>query len=108
MSRVSISRRLQALLEAAERVDPHAVAVHRMAPATRLRFDNWRERCDQITDQLGGCGALYASYVDTGTWPLPDPPRAVAEALGFNAGPIVTDAMSLTEVAERYAAMIED
>lgn len=107
MSRVSLNRRLEAVLAAAERVDPQAAAVYRMPPATRLRFDNWRERCDRITDAMGGGEALYAHYVDTGTWPLPDPPKAVAETLGLDGGPIVTDTMSVRELAEIYTSMIE-
>lgn len=108
MSRVSISRRLQALLEAAERVDPQAAAVYRMAPATRLRYDNWRSECDQITDELGGGEAVYRTYLETGTWPLPDPPRAVAAALGLDGGPVLTADTTLQEAAELYAAMIAD
>lgn len=108
MSRVSISRRLAALLESAERIDPQAAAVYRMKPATRIRHDNWRARCDRITDELGGGETLYAAYVDTGEWPLPDPPDAVAEALGLNARPVLTDDMSVANVAELYAAMIAD
>ena len=108
MSRVSISRRLQALLESAERIDPRAAAVHKMKPAIRLRYDHWRSECDRLTADMGDPGALYASYVDTGEWPLPAPPRAVAEALGLDAGPILTDDMSVADVAELYAAMIAD
>lgn len=107
MSRTSISRRLQALLEAAERVDPQAVAVHRMAPATRLRYDNWRSECDRITDEMDGDEAVYRSYLDTGTWPLPKPPQAVAAALGLDAPPIVTDDTDIHDLAEAWAAMIE-
>ena len=108
MSRVSLNRRLEAVLAAAERVNPQAAAVHRMAPATRLRFDNWRAQCDAITDEMGGGEALYASYIDTGTWPLPDPPKAVAAALGIaDAGPVLTEEMSVADLAEAWAAMIE-
>lgn len=107
MSRVSFNRRLEAVLAAAERVNPFAARVYRMAPATRLRFDAWRTRCDRITAQLGGGEALYTAYLESGEWPLPDPPRAVAEALGLNAGPIVTDTMTLRQAVELYAAMIE-
>lgn len=109
MSRVSISRRLQALFESAERIDVQAVAIHRMAPATRQRHDNWRAHCNRLTADMGGPGALYASYVDTGTWPLPDPPRAVAEALGVaDAGPVLTTDTTLQEAADAWAAMIAD
>lgn len=109
MSRTSISRRLQALLEAAERVDPQAVAVYRMKPATRLRFDNWRSECDRITDEMGGGAALYAHYVDTAEWPLPDAPCSVAKALGVaDAGPVLTTDTTLHEAADAWAVMIED
>lgn len=108
MSRVSISRRLAALLESAERIDPQAAAVYRMAPATRLRFDNWRSECDRITDAMGGGEALYAHYVDTGEWPLLDPPGEVAEALGLDVGPVLTADTTLQEAADAWAAMIAD
>ena len=109
MSRVSISRRLQALFESAERIDPRAAAVHKMKPALRMRYDNWRSECDAITEQMGGGEAVYRSYLDTGTWPLPDTPRAVAEALGIaDAGPVLTADTTLQEAADAWAAMIAD
>lgn len=108
MSRTSISRRLQALLESAARIDPQAVAVHKMKPATRLRYDNWRAQCDAITDELGGGEAVYRTYLESGEWPLPDAPRAVADALGMNAGPVLLDTMTLQEAADAWAAMIAD
>ena len=82
MSRVSISRRLQTLLKSAERMDPPAAAVHRMPPATRLRFDGWRARCDAITAQYPNGAALYEAILSN-ELVTPDPPRAVAEALGI-------------------------
>lgn len=107
MSRVSISRRLQALLESAERIDPQATAVHKMKPATRLRYDNWRDQCDAITDELGGGEAVYRTYLETGTWPLPDPPRAVAKALGLDGGPLLLESTTLQEAADLWADMVE-
>ncbi|MEO9623175.1 MAG: hypothetical protein ABJF09_08975 [Qipengyuania citrea] len=107
MSRVSLNRRLEAVLAAAERVDPVAARVYRLPPALRQRYDVWRAQCDRLTDELGGGEALYAAYLESGEWPLPDPPHAVAEALGLDGGPIVTDTMSLAETAELYAAMCE-
>jgi len=108
VSRVSLSRRLQALFETADKIDPQATAVHRMKPATRLRFDHWRACCDRITDELGGGETLYQAYVETGEWPLPEPPRAVAEALGMDDGPVLLETMDVRELAEIYAAMIAD
>jgi len=55
---------------------------------------------------LGGGEALYAAYLESGEWPLPDPPRAVAAALGLNAA-VLTDAMSVADLAEAWSAMIE-
>ena len=107
MSRVSLNRRLEAVLAAAERVDPVAARVYRLPPALRQRYDVWRAQCDRLTEEMGGGEAVYRTYLESGEWPLPDPPRAVAEALGMNAGPVLLDTMSLAETAELYAAMCE-
>lgn len=106
MSRVSLNRRLEAVLAAAERVNPQAAAVYRMAPATRLRFDAWRTECDRITDAAGGGEALYTAYLESGEWPLPDPPRAVAQALGLDAGPVLLDTMTVQQVADLWTDMV--
>ena len=108
MSRVSLNRRLEAVLAAAERVNPQAAAVYRLPPALRQRYDTWRTECDRLTDEMGGGEALYAAYLECGEWPLPDPPRAVAEALGLNAGPVLRDTMTLQEVATVWADMVGD
>lgn len=108
MSRLSISRRLASLLETAEQVDRQAVAVHRMKPAVRIHYDRWRAECDRVTAEIGGPAAVYAAWADDGVWSLPEPPRAVAEALGIAAAPIVTDDMTVRQLAEAWAAMIED
>lgn len=106
---MSLSRRLAAVLEAAERHNPQAVCVHRMKPAVRLRYDNWQTRCERLTDELGGGAALYERYIESGTWPLPDPPVAVAQALGVDRGlPVIDDGMGLGELSEIYARMISD
>lgn len=107
MSRVSLNRRLEAILAAADRIDPVAARVHRLPPALRQRYDVWRAQCDRLTDGMGGGAALYEAYLESGEWPLPDPPRAVAEALGLNGGPIVTDAMSVQQAADLWAEMVE-
>lgn len=108
MSRVSLSRRLGAVLAAAERVDPIATAVYRMQPATRLRHGIWRSECNTIINGMGGGEALYAHYVETGEWLLPDPPRCVAEALGItDAAPVLTDDLSAADVAAIYADTVE-
>ncbi|MBO6768315.1 MAG: hypothetical protein JJ901_08435 [Erythrobacter sp.] len=106
MSRVSFNRRLEAVLAAAERVNPQAAAVYRLPPALRQRYDAWRTQCDAVQSQYGEGGALYAAML-SGELVTPDPPRTVAEALGLNASPIVTDAMTLQQVADLYASMIE-
>ena len=107
MSRVSLNRRLEAVLAAAERANPQAAAVYRLPPALRQRYNAWRAQCDTITDEIGSGGALYAAYLESGEWPLPDPPRAVAEALGLDGGPIVTDTMSVQQAADLWARMVE-
>ena len=105
MSRVSLNRRLEAILAAAERVDPVAARVYRLPPALRQRYDTWRAQCDAVQAQYGDGAALYEAML-SGELVTPDPPRAVAEALGLNAGPIVTDTMSVQEAADLYASMI--
>lgn len=107
MSRVSLNRRLEAVLAAAERVNPQAAAVYRLPPALRQRYDVWRAQSDRLTEEMGGCEALYAAYLESGAWPLPDPPRAVAEALGLNAGPLLLETTTLQEAADLWADMVE-
>lgn len=105
--RLSLNRRLEAIREAAARIDPVAAAVYRMQPATRLRHDLWRSECNRIVDEMGGGEALYAHYLDTGEWPLPDPPRSVRDALSIEDAPTIPHDMSAADVAEVYARMIE-
>jgi len=108
MSRVSLNRRLEAVLAAAERVNPQAAAVYRLPPGLRQRYDAWRAQCDAVQSQYGEGGALYEAML-SGELVTPDPPRAVAEALGVaDAGPIVTDAMTLQQVADLWADMVEE
>ena len=106
MSRVSLNRRLEAVLAAAERVNPQAAAVYRLPPALRQRYEAWRAQCDAITAEYGEGAALYEAML-SGELVTPDPPRAVAEALGLNAGPIVTDTMSVQQAADLWARMVE-
>lgn len=110
MSRVSLNRRLDALRSAAERIDPRVLAVHRLPPALRMSYDNWRRECDRVYADLereGGPGASYEALIE-GTLALPEPPRPVADALGITRGPVVPAGASDSEVAEIYRAMIDD
>ena len=106
MSRVSLNRRLEAVLAAAERVNPQAAAVYRLPPALRQRYDAWRAQCDAVQSQYGEGGALYEAML-SGELVTPDPPRAVAEALGLNAGPLLLETTTLQEVADLWADMVE-
>lgn len=106
MSRVSLNRRLEAVLAAAERVDPVAARVMRLPPALRQRYDAWRAQCDAIMAEYGEGAALYEGML-SGELVTPDPPRAIAEALGLNAGPLLLDTMSVRELADIYASLIE-
>lgn len=109
MSRVSLTRRLAAVLEAAERIDPLVARVYRLPPALRLRYDAWRAECDAIYARLereGGPAAIYAAMIE-GELVTPDPPRAVAVALGLNGGPTLLDTMSVQEAADLWARMVE-
>lgn len=109
MSRVSLNRRLEAIREAAQRIDPRASAVHHMQPATRLRYDNRRAECDAMlkeAGQEGGPGAAYEAMIE-GRLELPRPPRAVREALGIVDAPLIPRSASMADVAERYRQMAE-
>ena len=63
MSRVSLSRRLQAALEAVENINPQAARVHRMKPATRLRYNIWRAECERVMAEYGDPAAAFAAYL---------------------------------------------
>lgn len=108
MSRVSLNRRLQALLEAAEAIDPHAFKMHRLTPAVRAQFDQWRRCVDAEFARFAGEpeGAAYAALLQ-GELHLPPPPRAVAEALGLPEPVALTDDMTTEDLARLWSEMIE-
>jgi hypothetical protein len=108
VSRVSLNRRLQALLEAAEAHDPHAVRLHRLTPEARLQYDQWRRACDAEYARFDGDepGAAYEALLE-GSLHLPEPPRAVAEALGLPEPIVLTDAMTTEDLARLWSEMIE-
>lgn len=108
MSRVSLARRLAAILEAAERVDPQAARVHRMKPAVRARYEVWQQQCAAIIEEAGGPEAAFAAYVETGEWGTPSPPRDVATALGVEEAPVMLETMSDAEIADLWRVMCED
>lgn len=107
MSRVGLGRRLQAVLEQAERINPHAARVHRMAPAVRASYDRWQSACAAeyaaFADDDGGA---YAAMLE-GALVLPEPPRAVADALQLKPAPVLPDTLTLGEIEAIYRAMIE-
>lgn len=109
MSRVSLNRRLQAVLEAAEAVDPHAVKLHRMAPATRAQYDRWRRCCDAEYARFAGQpdGAAFEALL-AGTLHLPEPPRCVAEALGLPEPIVLHEDLTSGELEALWSAMIGD
>ena len=106
MSRVSLSRRLQAVLEAVENIDPQAARVHRMKPATRLRFDVWQAECTRVMAEHGDPAAAFAAYL-AGELETPDPPKDVAEALRLRPAPVLREGMSVHECAEIYEQLKE-
>ena len=107
MSRVSLNRRLEAVLVAAERVDPLAARVHRLPPALRQRYDAWRAECAVIYARYKGSeGGVYEAYL-AGELVTPNPPRAVAEALELNSEPVLLKSMSVDDLAKIYAARLE-
>ena len=109
MSKIGLSARLAAILDTAERINPMAARVHRLPPALRIRYDNWRSECDRLHDEIEReheSGASYAAYLD-GKFATPEPPRAVAGALGLLAVPVLLESMTLREVAAIYAVMVD-
>lgn len=110
MSRVSLNRRLEAIRDAAQRIDPRAAAVHHMRPATRLRYDNWRAECDAMLKEAaseGGPGAAYEAMIE-GRLELPCPPRAVREALAIEDGPTIPHGASPSDIAALWRTMAGD
>lgn len=107
MTRVGLGRRLRAVLEAAETIDPYAARVHRMTPAVRLQFDRWRRSCDaeheRFADDNGGA---FAAILE-GALVVPEPPRAVAIALQLKPAPPLPDSLTLGEIEATYRALLE-
>lgn len=108
MSRIGLGRRLQAVLEQAERINPHVARVHRMAPAVRAQFDRWRRACDAEHERFAGDepGAAYAAMLE-GKFATPAPPRAVADALQLKPAPVLPDSLTVGELEAVYRAMLE-
>jgi hypothetical protein len=108
MSRVSLGRRLQGVLEQAERINPQAARVHRMAPAVRAQFDRWRAVCDSAHAPFAGDepGAAYAALL-AGEFVTPEPPRAVADALQLPATPVLHESLTTDDLARMWADMID-
>lgn len=104
MSRVSLSRRLAAVLDAAESIDPLATRIHRLPDALRMRYDVWRAQCEAQCSY--GNGAAYEAML-AGDIVLHDPPRAVAQAVGIERPPVLPDTMSLAELSDLYRVMCE-
>jgi hypothetical protein len=109
VSRVSLNRRLQTILEQAERIDPGAARVHRMAPAVRRQHEAWRAECDAMHERFtreGGPGAAYAALL-AGEFVTPEPPRAVAGALQIPAVPVLHEGMTCEELTRMWADTID-
>lgn len=107
MSKIGISARIAAIMEAAESIDPMAARIHRLPPALRARYEAWRFECARIMDEAGNPAAAYETYLDTGTWGTPDPPRDVAAALELQSAPFLSDDMSAQQVADVWKAMVD-
>lgn len=96
------------MIEAAQHIDPQAVAVHRLSPALRRSYDSWRAENAAIHarfEATEGLGAVYARLMDGEDVTLPMP-SDVAAALNVPAMPIFTADMTLGELERRYAEMI--
>ncbi|MEP3143317.1 hypothetical protein [Qipengyuania citrea] len=107
MSKIGISARIAAIMEAAENIDPMAARIHRLPPALRARYEAWRSECARIMHEAGDPAAAYETYLDTGTIGTPDPPRDVAAALELQGAPFLPADMSERDVAERWYAMVD-
>ena len=107
MSKIGISARIAAIMEAAENIDPMAARIHRLPPALRARYETWRTECARIMDEAGDPAAAYDAYLDSGTWGTPDPPRAVAAALELQGAPVLTVDMSAQQVADVWKVMVD-
>lgn len=82
MSKVSLGRRIAALLEAAERIDPQTLAVHNMPPATRQRYELWRAEIGRIVDSFPPDGGWYEAFLEGDpAAQVPEPSRDVRMAL---------------------------
>ncbi|MGB3752751.1 MAG: hypothetical protein WA954_02515 [Parerythrobacter sp.] len=107
---MSLTNRLAAIVEAAERIDPYVARVHRLKPAMRMRYDMWRADCDLLHDEAqrnGGAGAAYEGMLD-GTFTTPAPSRVLADALALADPPHLPDTMDTHDLAAAWAAMIAD
>ncbi|WP_230832869.1 hypothetical protein [Qipengyuania citrea] len=107
MSKIGISARIAAIMEAAENIDPMAARIHRLPPALRARYETWRTECARIMDEAGDPAAAYDAYLDSGTWGTPDPPRDVAAALELQGAPVLTVDMSAQQVADVWKVMVD-
>ena len=107
MSKIGISARIAAIMEAAENIDPMAARIHRLPPALRARYETWRTECARIMDEAGDPAAAYDAYLDSGTWGTPDPPRDVAKALDLQGAPFLSVDMSERDVAVLWKRMAE-
>ena len=105
MSRVSLSRRLEAVLAAAERVNPQAAAVYRLSPALRVRYTAWRAECDRAADRYPDGSALYEAFL-AGEYRTPQMPQPLREALHLQPEPVLPASMSERAVADLWADMI--
>lgn len=107
MSKIGISARIAAIMEAAENIDPMAARIHRLPPALRARYETWRTECARIMDEAGDPAAAYDAYLDSGTFSTPDPPRDVAAALELQGAPVLTVDMSAQQVADVWKVMVD-
>ena len=107
MSKIGISARIAAIMEAAENIDPMAARIHRLPPALRALYETWRTECARIMDEAGDPAAAYDAYLDSGTWGTPDPPRDVAAALELQGAPVLTVDMSAQQVADVWKVMVD-
>lgn len=77
MSRVSLSRRMAAIEAAMQRSNPLGYAVHHLPPTLRELYEEWRKRCEQITERIKN---PYSAMIE-GRLHFPSMPPTVATAI---------------------------
>ena len=111
MARRSVDRRLDKLLDAILPPGSHERRVHELPDDLREALRLHQAKTSGIISHVENIdptpGAFYARLID-GDATLPQMPQALRLALGIADAPEITEAMTLSEIAAAYTALIED